>query len=188
VTGADLTRADLVELLTELGRRLHDRGVHGDLYVVGGAAMALQLDARRVTRDVDAVFSPPTDVLDAAATIAAERHLPADWLSSSAAAFLPDAPRRGPVLLDVPGLSVAVASPEHLLAMKLAAGRTGRDLDDIATLLDHLGITDARDAASLARRLYGDDSVVLSDPDESYEWLAEDALRLLARRRSAQPG
>jgi hypothetical protein len=184
----ELSRADIVELFTELGARLHARGVHGDVYLVGGAAIALQLDTRRSTRDVDAVFAPPGDVREVAGEIAAERGLPTGWLNSSAAAFLPERERVGPVLLDVPGLSVAVAPAEHLLAMKLAAGRPGRDLDDIATLLDHLGIDDPADAARLARRMYGEESVVLSDPDESYALLAEDALRLLARRRHGSGG
>jgi hypothetical protein len=183
MSALELTRDDLVDLLTELGARLDARGVHGDLYLVGGAAIALQLDARRSTRDVDGVFAPPSDVLAVAAELGAERGLSPGWLNSSAAAFLPDRHRIGPVLLDVRGLSVAVAPAEHLLAMKLAAGRPGRDLDDIATLLEHLGIDDPAEAAALARRMYGEESVVLSDPDESYVFLAEDALRLLARRR-----
>jgi len=37
----------IVELLTELGRRLSAKGVAGRLYVVEGAAMALEFDTRR---------------------------------------------------------------------------------------------------------------------------------------------
>jgi hypothetical protein len=36
---------------------LVQRGVVADIYVFGGAAMALAYDARRATRDIDAVFS-----------------------------------------------------------------------------------------------------------------------------------
>jgi hypothetical protein len=36
---AGFDRAKIVELLTELGRRLSAKGVAGRLYVVGGAAM-----------------------------------------------------------------------------------------------------------------------------------------------------
>lgn len=183
MTASELSRDEIVDLLTELGRRLAVRGIHADLYLVGGAAMALQFNARAATRDVDAVFRPPAEVAEVARELAVERRLDPHWLSSSAAAFLPDGERIGPVMLDVPGLSVASAPAEHLLAMKMAAGRMARDLDDIATLLDVLGIDDPREAAALARRVYGDDSVVLSDPDESYVLLAEDALRLLRRRR-----
>jgi len=37
----------------------------------------------------------------------------------------------------------------------------------------------------LARRLYGGESVVLSDPDESYLWLLEDELDSMADDREA---
>ncbi len=183
MSAAELSRAQIVELLTELGARLDAAGVHGDLYVVGGAAMALQFDARDVTRDVDAVFAPPTEVRRVAAELAAERHLPDGWLNSAAGAFMPGRAQVPPLVLDVPGLSVASAPAEHLLAMKLAAGRYGRDLDDIATLLDVLGIDDPAEAVRIARDLYGPDSVVLSDPDGSDELLAQDALDLSRRRR-----
>ena len=42
---------------TALGERLVRRGVVADVFVVGGAAMALAYDATRVTRDVDSLFS-----------------------------------------------------------------------------------------------------------------------------------
>ncbi|SRR5216683_8371116 len=42
------------------------RGVVADVFVVGGAAMALAYDAARVTRDVDAVFKPHGIVLEEA--------------------------------------------------------------------------------------------------------------------------
>lgn len=53
-----LGRAELEEAFTALGERLARRGVVADVFVVGGAAMALAYDASRVTRDVDARFVP----------------------------------------------------------------------------------------------------------------------------------
>lgn len=49
-----LGRAELERAFTALGERLARRGVVADVFVVGGAAMALAYDATRVTRDVDA--------------------------------------------------------------------------------------------------------------------------------------
>ena len=43
---------------TALGDRLVRRGVVADVFIVGGAAMALAYDATRVTRDVDSLFVP----------------------------------------------------------------------------------------------------------------------------------
>jgi Nucleotidyltransferase of unknown function (DUF6036) len=51
-------RAELERAFTALGERLVRRGVVADIFIVGGAAMALAYDAARVTRDVDAIFKP----------------------------------------------------------------------------------------------------------------------------------
>jgi len=54
----------LESVLRRLGERLQRRGVVADLYVFGGAAMALAYDARRSTRDIDALFVPHGVVLE----------------------------------------------------------------------------------------------------------------------------
>ena len=54
--GVLMGRADLERAFAALGDRLVRRGVVADIFVVGGAAMALAYDAKRVTRDVDATF------------------------------------------------------------------------------------------------------------------------------------
>lgn len=43
-SAADVTREEIVDALTALGRMLHERGIDGEMYVVGGAAIALALD------------------------------------------------------------------------------------------------------------------------------------------------
>jgi hypothetical protein len=48
-----MDRDDILAALTDVGRRLQAHGILGDLYLVGGAALALAYDARRTTRDVD---------------------------------------------------------------------------------------------------------------------------------------
>ena len=171
-TGFDRDRT--IELLTELGRRLSAKGVAGRLYIVGGAAMALEFDTRRTTRDIDAVLHPPTTVVDEAASMAKELGLPLSWLSAAASPFIP-LPDEDPVSLDVEGLQVAVSSPANLLAMKMAAGRP-QDLTDLVVLFRHLKIRSPEQAVVIAERMYGDDSVVLSEPRESLLLLAESVL------------
>jgi len=58
----------IIEAFSRLGDRLARRGggVVADVYVFGGAAMALAYDARRATRDIDAIFQPQGVVLDEA--------------------------------------------------------------------------------------------------------------------------
>ncbi len=53
-----LDRSAIEDAFRRLGDRLARRGVVADLYVFGGAAMALAYDARRTTRDIDAIFQP----------------------------------------------------------------------------------------------------------------------------------
>ena len=79
MSGADgvlMGRAELERAFTRLGERLVRRGVVADIFVVGGAAMALAYDAERVTRDVDAMFVPHGVVLDEARAVADDLGLP----------------------------------------------------------------------------------------------------------------
>ena len=179
-TGLD--RDKIIELLSELGRRLSARGVAGRLYVVGGAAMALEFDTRRTTRDIDAIFHPPTTVADQAASMATDLGLPPGWLSSAAQAFIP-LPDEDPVSVDVEGLQVALTSPANLLAMKMAAGRP-QDLTDLVVLFRHLKIRSPQQAVDMAERMYGADSVVLSGPRESLLLLAEAVLARVRQQES----
>ena len=65
-----LGRAEMERAFTALGERLARRGVVADVFVVGGAAMALAYDATRVTRDVDATFVPHGIVIEEARHVA----------------------------------------------------------------------------------------------------------------------
>jgi hypothetical protein len=64
------------------------RGVVADLYVFGGAAMALAFDSRRATRDVDALFEPHGIVHEEALAVAAELGLPRWWLNEQASTYV----------------------------------------------------------------------------------------------------
>jgi len=89
MTSPGLGRDAIIALLQELNDELGRRGAKADLFLVGGAALALVYDATRATRDLDAVFLP-TDVVRAAAASLADRHaLPADWLKDAVKGFLP---------------------------------------------------------------------------------------------------
>jgi hypothetical protein len=83
-----LDRSGSEEAFRHLGERLERRGVVTDLYVFGGAAMALAYDSRRATRDVDALFKPHGIVLDEALAVAAELGLPRWWLNEQASSYV----------------------------------------------------------------------------------------------------
>jgi len=185
VATAGFDRAKIIELLTELGRRLSAKGVAGRLYIVRGAAMALEFNTRRTSRDIDAVLDPPTTIAVEAASMATDLGLPEGWLSSAAQAFIP-LPYENPVSLEVDGLQIALSSPANLLAMKMAAGRP-QDITDLVVLFGHLRITSPEQAVQIAERMYGDESVVLSEPRESLILLAEAVLDIMRASRG-NPG
>lgn len=78
-----MERDEILRLLTLLGRRLDDRELQGEMYIVGGAAMALAFDKRRSTRDIDAVFEPKVAIYEEAAEMARELGLPPGWLNDA---------------------------------------------------------------------------------------------------------
>jgi hypothetical protein len=91
VNGADdvlLGRAELERAFTALGERLARRDVVADVFIVGGAAMALAYDATRVTRDVDAMFVPHGIVLQEAGHVADDLSLPRWWLNEQASVHI----------------------------------------------------------------------------------------------------
>jgi len=73
-----MDRNEITATLTALASRLAEKGLEGEMYIVGGAAIALAFDARRSTRDIDAVFEPKMAIYEAASEVAEELGLPAD--------------------------------------------------------------------------------------------------------------
>ena len=154
----ELGRNEIVGLLTELGERLHAKGVDARFYVVGGAAMLLAYGRETMTRDIDAIFEPKATVYEEARLMASEREsLGDDWLNDGVKGFVrgpdPDVPK---VVLSAPGVSVEVASPKRLLAMKVAAARVGRDVEDILLLVDEVGVSSVEEVLDIAYSEYGD--------------------------------
>lgn len=181
MSGHELSREQVVQLLGEVGEILQQQGLEAALYVVGGAAMALEFNARRVTRDVDVSLRAGGGEFWAAAAEVAQRHqLDPRWINSSASAFMTNEPDSAATELNLPGLRIAVASVEHLIAMKLRAMRE-RDLDDLEVLFRHGGISSPRQAAAIHDRLFDDSYIGYSDPAE-----AEYAARLVFDRAAAR--
>ena len=154
-----LDRERIAEAFGRLGDRLARRGVIADVYVIGGAAMALAYDARRATRDIDAVFHPHGAVLEAAQEVAHELGLPPWWLNEQASVYVaPGGDGAAPRVFDHPGLRVLAASPEHLLAMKTLAARK-QDVEDIRFLIGKIGLASARDVLSICAEVFPGETV-----------------------------
>ena len=86
---AGLGREDIRALLDDLSAELAARGARAELFLVGGAALAVAYDATRSTRDLDAVFIPADVVRRAASAVAEREGLAEDWLNDAVKGFLP---------------------------------------------------------------------------------------------------
>ncbi len=153
-TGPSLDADAIHELFEDLSHRLATTGAHAQLFVVGGAAMALAYDRQRATQDVDAAFEPSDVVRDLTALIAQERGLEDDWLNDAAKGFLPGNDDDPVTVFESDNLLVQVPSAEYLLAMKIHASRSDADLDDAARLYQVTGYTSADQVIDLLERLY----------------------------------
>jgi hypothetical protein len=65
-------------------------GAHGDVKLVGDAALILQGIGNRPTADIDANYSHPGTIHTVVADMATDYDLAPDWLNTNAAAFVPD--------------------------------------------------------------------------------------------------
>lgn len=156
VVRSRLARADMLRLFDLLNEELSAEGVHGELYLVGGAVMCLALDARHATRDVDGYFRPADLVRQTAGRVAARAGVADDWLNDAVKGFLSPRGDFDPYL-DLDHLQVFVARPPYLLAMKCAAMRLGeefRDLEDVRFLLRYLNITRVEEALEVVTRYF----------------------------------
>lgn len=151
-----MDRREILGALAELGGELERRGVQGEMYLVGGAAIALAYDARRSTKDVDAVFEPKLVIYEAAAAVAERLGLAAGWLNDAVKGFLADPDPHAQPVLELPGLRCLAASPRILLALKVLAHRAGEDEDDVTLLAGELGVTTADEVLDLAEETFGE--------------------------------
>ena len=149
-----LSKDDIARLLNELADELEARGLQGDLFLVGGAAMALAYSARRATRDLDAVFEPKQVIYEIAHRVGTRHGLPDDWLNDGVKGFLPGSDPGATVFFDRPGLAVRIASPRYLFAMKMLAARVERDVDDIEALYRLSGFRSVEEALDHVQALY----------------------------------
>ena len=149
-----LGREDIRALLDDLSAELAARGARAEIFLVGGAALAVAYDATRATRDLDAVFIPTDVVRQAARAVAEHRGLTEDWLNDAVKGFLPGPDPDAQRFYSSDSLIVDVASPRYLLAMKLFAARAEIDADDIILLYRQLGFTTADEGLDLVEQAY----------------------------------
>jgi len=134
-------REELLEALSEIGRRLEAEGKSGQVILAGGASMCLVHSARETTEDVDALFEPQAAFMFHAIEVGMKYGWPPGWLNEEIRAFMDESAPKD-LFITLPGLQVFSVVPEYLLAMKIKASRAGTsDLDDAEFLMRKLGLS-----------------------------------------------
>lgn len=190
----EFTATEIIDLLSELDKRLKARGISASVFVVGGAAIAVtSKDNPRRTEDIDAITRDDA-VVDEARAMAGQRKLPEDWLNTRASPWMPPLPEGALQRSDAPGLHITYATDEFLLATKLVAQRR-KDAPDILTLTRRLQMENASadDLEHLIYRYYTDeDSLEFildgNEVEREIHLLAVRAERLLANHQSESNG
>ena len=151
-----LTRNDILRLFELLNDELRETNTRGELFLVGGAVMCLAYGARASTRDVDAAFRPSAAVRQAAVRVAQRIGYEPDWLNDGVKGFMSGQGDFAP-FLELDHLSVMLAEPAYLLAMKCMAMRLGaesRDQDDVRFLLRLLDVRGFDQAITIITKYY----------------------------------
>jgi hypothetical protein len=155
VTELQLGRAEILELLGEVDKRMAGRADEPfPLVIVGGSYLALE-NLRDSTRDIDTASRSEAILRDAIAAIAKERNLPPDWMNDKAYAFRPLGLENEEceVLLDGDGLQVLLPPPNWIFLMKLYAARVS-DHEDMVALWPSCSFDSPAEAAKGFARAY----------------------------------
>jgi len=146
--------------LKRLGEELNKEGKSGEILLTGGAAMCLVHSARDMTKDVDALYEPKSEINQLVGMIAEQEGLPKDWMNDAVKGFVTkDAPVDDFLVMD--GLKITVVAPEYLLSMKLMSVRYGEtDTNDIFFLMNKLQIKTEDEAFDILARYFPENRVL----------------------------
>jgi predicted nucleotidyltransferase len=138
-----ITRDNLDAYLKDLAkefRKLNGTKTHGEIILIGGAAVLANYRFREMTYDVDALIIASSAMKDAINRVGDKHGLPNGWLNADFRRTKSHSDR----LIEVSTyyktfsnvLTVRTVTAEHLIAMKLMSGRQYKnDLSDIAGIL-----------------------------------------------------
>lgn len=159
-------------LLIELATRMDNANIRGFIRVVGGAAIAFSHPQRRMTVDIDALVLPIGSADAIIEEMAREFGLADNWINDAAKGFIPLVGLGDWLEVELIGnVSISIASNEMLLAMKLYANRSTRDLEDIEFLLEACNITGVEHAQEIYERYHAQDVIKASAVARIEHWL-----------------
>ena len=146
-------------LFKALNEELGKKGVTGEIGICGGAVMCLVYNARRSTKDVDAIFEPTKEIREASRKVAKRFGIDEAWLNDAAKAYFHADPPREEVM-GLSHLRVWAPSADYMLAMKCISARFDtHDKDDALFLISYLKLTRPDEIFRLVSRYYPDHRV-----------------------------
>ena len=151
------SKDELIKYLSLLNDELKSSGVTGEICIVGGAAMILAFGSRESTRDIDALLLSPEQIRVAAAKVARQQEIPANWLNDGAKGFASDLPIEAKEILQYSHLRVIAPPAQYILAMKCVAARVGldeHDKEDTRFLIQHLGLRNSEAVLEIVAKYY----------------------------------
>lgn len=162
----ELERERILKALARLSQLLGEKGIQGEICLLGGTVMVVAFRARPSTKDVDAIFYPAQVIRELARVVEHEQGLPENWLNDAAKGFVSE--KHEVATGDLPqfdSLRLTMPVPEYLLAMKCMASRLSYDpaergdIMDIRYLIRHLGLTSVDHAAAIVAKYYPDERI-----------------------------
>jgi len=156
----------ILRAFRRLSELLKERGVQGELCILGGTVMVLCFKQRADTKDVDAIFWPAPTIRELAEVVRQEQDLPQGWLNDSAKGYV--SRRHEVVAGDLPqfeNLRLLAPAPEYMLAMKCMASRIAPqtesqgDVADIRFLARHLGLKTPEEVLRIVAAYYPEERI-----------------------------
>ena len=153
-------RDELIKYLQVLGTELKKSELHGEIILTGGASMCLVHSARDMTKDIDALYEPKSEINELVEKIARKYGLPKDWLNDSVKGFINENAETMD-FISFGNLKVSTVTPEYLLAMKLMSSRVeGQDYNDIKFLFRELEVQTSEQAKAIIERFFPIDRIL----------------------------
>lgn len=171
----NLDRKTLKTALQALGEQALLECIDLEICIYGGSAMLLAYESRNATKDVDAVLNPREKGKQLAAKVAKKLSLHDDWLNSDVTQFIGPNPQAGrrKLNIEIPGLTVFIATANYLLAMKALACRDPLpgyrgDHDDLVFLIRKIGIKNIDEIQERIDQFFPDEVI----PDNKRQTIA----------------
>ncbi len=151
--------ATIKKLFKALNAELAEKNIIGEIGICGGAVMCLVYQARKATKDIDAIFEPTQAIRKASIAVAAQFGIPKDWLNDAAKGYFHVDPPREEVLA-FSHLRIWAPRADYMLAMKCISARFDSfDRDDVQFLMKYLKLKTSEQVFVIISKYYPHEKV-----------------------------